>query len=219
MLSYTRTKADRPEFAEVMANLSAEGFDVSVGVAESLAIRPEELRVEADLYILKSNSALWLNLAGVLDEQGAHILNPYPACVGTINKIRAAASLSAAQIPIPRSWVTGNLERILDATDVTQFLLKPNVGHGSAGIRLVRDRTELAAMQIDDGMLVQELITPVEDELKFYVIGDRVFGIRKHADSGLREPVTVEPILEDIALRCGRALGLEICGVDVLVTS
>jgi len=219
MLAYTRLKADRPPFPEVIANLSAEGFDVSTGVAESLAVSPEELRVEADLYILKSNSSLWLNLAAVLDAQGARILNPYPACVVTINKIRAASRLSAAEIPIPRSWVTGDLALIPEVTDAMPLLLKPNTGHGSAGIRIVRDRAEPAATQIDDGMLVQELIAPVKDELKLYVIGDRVFGIRKHADSGEREPVAVEPVLEDIALRCAQALGLEICGVDVLVTA
>ncbi len=219
MLSYTRAKADRPEFAEVMANLSAEGFDVSTGVAESLAISPEDLRVEADLYILKSNSSLWLNLAAVLDAQGARILNPLSACVTTINKIQTAACLSAAQISIPRSWVTGDLARLADVTDVMPLILKPNIGHGGAGIRIVRDRAELAATRIDDGMFVQELITPFEDELKLYVIGERVFGIRKHPGSGDREPVAVEPRLEDIALRCGRALGLGICGVDVLITA
>jgi ribosomal protein S6--L-glutamate ligase len=68
-------------------------------------------------------------------------------------------------------------------------------------------------------MLVQELITPIEDELKFYVIGERVFGIRKHPDSGEREPVAVDPVLEDVAVRSGQALGLEIYGVDVLISS
>jgi glutathione synthase/RimK-type ligase-like ATP-grasp enzyme len=112
MMAYTRSKADRPVFANVIANLTAAGFDVRTGVAESLAISPEELRVEADLYILKSQSLLWLNLAAVLDAQGALILNPYPACVATVNKIRAASRLSMAQVPIPHSWVTGDLTQI-----------------------------------------------------------------------------------------------------------
>ena len=218
MLAYERAKADRPVFTEVIANLSAQGHEVSVGVAESIAISPEDLRIEADLYILKSQSALWLNLAAVLDAQGARILNPYPACVATVNKIQAAARLRAAQIPIPRSWVTGNLAQIPPVHDAMPMLLKPNIGHGGAGIRVVRDSAELAATQIEDGMLIQEWITPVEGEVKLYVIGDRVFGIRKHPESGEREPVDVDARLTAIALRCRRALGLEICGVDVLVT-
>ena len=219
MLAYARSKADRPLLAEVIANLSAEGFEISIGVAESLAISPEMLRVEADLYILKSHSSLWLNLAAVLDTQGACILNSYSACVDTNNKIRAASRLSAAGVPVPRSWVTGALAQILGVTDATQLLLKPNVGRSGDGIHIVRDRADLAMMQISDGMLVQELITAIEDEFKLYVVGERVFGIRKHSATGEREPVTVEPTLEDIALRCGRALGLEIYGVDVVVNA
>ena len=219
MLGYARDKADAPMLADVIANLRAEGFDVAADVAESVALSPEDLRVSADLYILKSKTVLWLNLAAVLDAQGACVLNSYRASVDTINKIRAASRLSAAQIPIPRSWVTGDLARIPEVTEIMPLLLKPNIGHGGEGIRIIRDKAELAATQIDDGMLVQELIERVEDELKLYVIGERVFGIRKHADRGLREPVAIEPVLEDLALRCGRAMGLEICGVDVLVTS
>jgi ribosomal protein S6--L-glutamate ligase len=217
MLAYARRKADRPLLAEVIANLSAEGFDVATGVAESLAVSPETLRVEADLYVLKSHSSLWLNLAAVLDAQGARILNSYAACVATNNKIRSTSRLHAAQVPIPRSWVTGDLARIPEVTDAMPLLLKPNIGRSGVGIRHVHDHAELATMQIDDGMLVQELIAPIEDELKLYVIGDRVWGIRKHRETGERESVAVDSAIEDIARRCGRALGLEIYGVDVLV--
>lgn len=219
MLGYARDKADAPMMAEVIANLRAAGFDVAAEAAETVTLSTAELRVEADLYILKSKTALWLNLAAILNAQGARILNSYTASVDTLNKIRAASRLSAAQVPIPRSWVTGNLERIPEVTDVMPLLLKPNIGHGGEGIRIIRDKAELATTQIDDCMLIQELITPVEDELKLYVIGDRVFGIRKYADRGERKAVVVEPMLGDIALRCAHALGLEICGVDVLITA
>jgi len=219
MLAYARTKAHRPLLADVIANLSAEGFDVSTGVAESLAVSLERLRVEADLYILKSHSSLWLNLAAVLDAQQARILNSYPACEATNNKIRTASRLLAAQVPIPRSWVTGDLAQIPEVTDAMPLLLKPNIGSKGAGIRLVRDHSELAAAKIDDGMFVQEMINAVEDEIKLYVIGQRVFGIRKHTDNNFREPIAVDPVLEDIAFRCGRSLGLEIYGVDVIVSA
>lgn len=216
MLGYARDKTDAPMLAEVIANLKAEGFDVAAEVEGTVAVSPEELGVEADLYILKSKNALWLEVAEVLDAKGARILNSYPASIDTLHKIRAASRLAAGKVPIPRSWVATDFSVI---PDEMPLLIKPNIGHGGAGIRIVRDRTELAETPIDEGMLVQELITPIEDELKLYVIGDRVFGIRKHPESGERERVAVEPRFEDVALHCGRALGLEIYGVDVLVTS
>ncbi len=216
MLGYARDKADAPMLAELIANLKAAGFDAGSDVAGSSTVNPEDVQVEADLYILKSKSTLWLNTAAILASKGARILNSYPASIDTLHKIRAASRLAAGKVPIPRSWVATDFSVI---PDEMPLLIKPNIGHGGAGIRMVRDRTELAGIPIDEEMLVQELITPIEDELKLYVIGDRVFGIRKHPDSGERERVAVEPRLEDVALQCGRALGLEIYGVDVLVTS
>ena len=219
MLAYARRKAHRPLLEQVIENLTADGFEISTGVAESLAISPETLCIEADLYILKSHSSLWLNLAAVLDAQGARILNSYSSCVDTNNKIRAASRLSASDVPIPRSWVTGDLAHIIPESDANQFVIKPNFGRWGNGVRVVNDRAELATTQISDGMLVQELISPIDEELKLYVIGEQVFAIRKHPDTDFREPITVESALEDIALRCGRALGLEIYGVDVLISA
>lgn len=219
MLGYARDKADAPMLAEVIANLKGEGFDVAADISESVLVSLEELHVDADLYILKSKAELWLNLAAVLDARGARILNSYSASVNTINKIRTAACLSAAQIPVPRSWVAGDLTRITEVTDMMPLLLKPNIGHGGAGIRLIRDKAELSATQVDDGVLIQEFIKQVEYEIKLYVVGDRVCGIRKHAGSGEREPVAVEPALQDVAISCGRALGLDIYGLDVLVST
>jgi ribosomal protein S6--L-glutamate ligase len=214
MLAYTHTQADRPVLAEVISNLRADGFEVETGIAETFAARPETLRVDADLYVLKSHSAMWLNLAAVLDAQSARILNSYASCVATLNKIRTAARLHAAAIPIPRSWVTGDLAHLSECD--TPLLIKPNIGRSGLGIQLVRDRRELATTKVADGMLVQELIDPAADELKVYVVGEQVFGIRKDRESGVREPAEIEPAVGDMARRCGHALGLDIFGVDVM---
>jgi len=218
MLAFVQRNSHHPLISEVISKLSARSFEVSTGVAESVAISPEGLKVEADLYILKSHSKLWFNVAAVLDAKGARILNPYPACVNTSNKIRAAACLAAAEVPLPRSWVTGDLIHIRELTKAMPLLIKPNLGGNGLGIRLVREISELVTTQVEDGMFVQELVTPVEDELKLYVIGDRVFGIRKHGDD-YRENINVEPMLTEIAIRCGKALGLSIYGVDVVLNA
>lgn len=151
MLGYARDKADAPMLAEVIANLKAEGFDVAAEVAGTVAVSPEELGVEADLYILKTKNALWLKLAEVLDAKGARILNSYAASIDTLHKNRAASRLAADKVPIPRSWVATDFAVI---PDEMPLLIKPNIGHGGAGIRIVRDRTELAETPIDEGMLI-----------------------------------------------------------------
>src|ERR1041385_7432486 len=92
--------------ADVFAILKRKGFRVEIGIAESLLLRPEELSVKHDLYILKSHTDLWLSLAGVLHFQGARLLNPYLPCIAAQNKIMTAWRLRAARVPLPRSRVT-----------------------------------------------------------------------------------------------------------------
>ena len=89
--------------------LRGRGFHIEIGIAEQMLLQPEELSVKHDLYILKSHTEMWLSLAGVLHLQGARLLNPYLPCIATQNKIMTARRLHAAGVPIPRSWVTGNL--------------------------------------------------------------------------------------------------------------
>jgi ribosomal protein S6--L-glutamate ligase len=69
-------------------------------------------------------------------------------------------------------------------------------------------------------VIVQEYIEGSPEDLKVYVVGDDVFAVRKpfsptsFTRSGA--PVAVDPEVRAIALRCGRALGLGLYGLDVL---
>src|SRR2546427_7737368 len=103
------SRSPNQALASVFDILRGRGFDVEIGIAERMLLRPEELTVNHDLYILKSHTQLWLSLAGVLHLQGARLLNPYLSCIATQNKIMTARRLHLAGVPIPRSWVTGNL--------------------------------------------------------------------------------------------------------------
>lgn len=216
MLAYARKSPPKPLLADVVTGLERRGFDVVCGVAESFVVRPEAFRPEADLYVLKSHSAMWLSLASVLDAQGARILNPYPACVAAVNKIGSAHRLGAAGIPIPCSWVTGDLSRIAEVTDAMPLMVKPNVGRGGIGVRIVDRRDQLGGAQVADATLVQELVASVAPETKLYVVGERVFSVRKDPESGARAPCAPDTAVEGIARRCGAALGLGVYGVDVI---
>src|SRR6266851_3671790 len=77
------------------------------------------------LYILKSHTEMWLSLAGVLHLQGARLLNPYLPCIAAQNKIMTARRLHAAGVPIPRSWVTGNLSLLTVVAAERPLVMKP----------------------------------------------------------------------------------------------
>src|SRR5437899_5151422 len=180
MLAFrNNSAAPKPVIAEVLTILKRKGFRVEIGFAESLLLRPEALSVKHDLYILKSHTDLWLSLAGVLHFQGARLLNPYLACMATQNKIMTASRLRLAGVPIPRSWVTGDLKLLLALAAERQLIMKPYDGRRGNGIRIVNEPRELASIPAPRRpVLVQEYIAGC-DELKVYVIGDEVFAMRR----------------------------------------
>jgi len=210
-----------PVLEEVFALLRRSGFVVRSGIAEETLLRPDELRVEHDLYLLKSHTELSLSLAGVLHGQGARILNPYSSCLAVQNKIVASRALRSAGIPAPDCWVTGDLRLLRPVVEQRPILIKPYLGHRGSGLHLVRDPRELDSLPAPETpVLVQEYIEGTGEDLKVYVVGDEVFAVRKKfspasfTESG--RPCSVTPEIEMIALRCGQALGVGLYGLDII---
>ena len=192
--------------------LRGRGFHIEIGIAEGMLLRPEELSVNHDLYILKSHTDLWLSLAGVLHLQGARLLNPYLPCIATQNKIMTARRLHAAGVPIPRSWVTGNLNLLTVVAAERPLVMKPFDGRRGNGVHVVNEPGQLASVPSPRRpVLVQEFVPGCGEELKVYVIGTEVFAARQscatHGKCGTngkspqRIPCTVSAEVRRIALR------------------
>jgi ribosomal protein S6--L-glutamate ligase len=210
-----------PIFAEAMQLLRSRGFEVTSWIAEEQLCAADDFEVDNDLYVLKSQTELSLSLAGILHHRGAHILNPYPACAALQNKIVAANRLAKAGVPVPRSWVTGDLALLRDLASRMPLIAKPYHGHRGAGIRVLRTPDEVLEMgRPEQPMLVQEFIPGTGPDLKLYVVGGEVFGVRKAFSAtsftSWGEPCEVSLPLREIALRCGRAFGLGIYGIDLI---
>jgi ribosomal protein S6--L-glutamate ligase len=210
-----------PVLLEAFELLERCGFEVAGGIAEEMVLEPDRLEVEHDLYLLKSHTELSLSVAGALHASGARLLNPYPSCIATQNKIVAARRLRAAEVPVPRCWATGDLGLLEPVVAETPLIVKPYMGHRGTGIHVVRDADELAAVPMPAGpVLIQEYVEGRGEDLKVYVVGDEVFAVRKpfSASSFTRagRPSVVSSEVRDIALRCGRAMGLGLYGIDMI---
>ena len=217
---HNNSDAPNPVVAEVITILKRKGFQIEIGFAESLLLRPEALSAKHDLYILKSHTSLWLSLAGVLHFQGAELLNPYLACLATMNKIMTASRLHSAGVPIPRSWVTGDLKLLVSLPAERRLIMKPYDGRRGNGILIVNEPRELASVPPPQRpVLVQEYVAG-GDELKVYVIGDEVFAMRQpFSTTGRPRPraaCPVSPTVRRIALRCGQVSGLSLYGLDMV---
>ena len=222
MLAFrNNARSPNPVLVAVFDILKARGFDVEIGIAEEMLLRPEELSVRHDLYILKSHTDLWLSLAGVLHLQGARLLNPYLPCIAAQNKIMTARRLHAAGVPIPRSWVTGNLNLLNGVAQQMPLVMKPFDGRRGNGVHIVREPGELALVPLPRRpVLVQEFVRGRAEELKVSVVGNEVFATRVPVATTGRQapriPCAVTPEVRRIALRCGEVTGLSLYGLDMI---
>jgi ribosomal protein S6--L-glutamate ligase len=211
--------------------LERHGFQVETVIAEEVVTQPESLGSTHDLYIMKSNTELSVSLAGILHTQGARMLNPYMSCIITQDKIITSRLLHAAGVPVPSSWVTRNLTLMWHIVEQTPLVIKPHRGHRGAGVRLVQNANELSIIPPPKTpVLIQKFVQGNGEDLKIYVVNEEVFAVRKRVPplrfipqkempSQPGEPCEVSSELRDIALRCGRTLGLGLYGLDVIETS
>jgi ribosomal protein S6--L-glutamate ligase len=211
-----------PVIAELFDRLGRAGCDVSWSIGEERAYEPARLRVEHDLYLLKSHAPAALSLAGVLDARGATILNPAACCAVAQDKVVASARLVAFGVPTPRTWAGAEPWRLASDVGAGPLVVKPYNGYHGTGVQFLDAGDNLRELpSTDTPVLVQERILGAHD-LKVYVIGDEVFGVRKpfdptsHGRTG--RPVVLAPEVVDVARRCGAAFGFGLYGIDVVET-
>jgi ribosomal protein S6--L-glutamate ligase len=210
-----------PIFMRAMALLAERGFAVTSGIPEEALLCPDRLGARHDLYVLKSQTELALSVAGVLHDRGGRFVNPYPACALAQNKITAASRLAAAGVPVPRCWLTADFARLCELAAERPVIVKPYRGHRGLGVVVAHGPDDLAGIPLtEQPMLVQEFIPGAGGDLKIYVVGRNVFGVRKtFSPESFRAtgvPVAVPPAVREIALRCGRAFGIGLYGIDII---
>lgn len=211
-----------PLLAEVTALLRRRDHEVDHATSEKQLLDVDRLSPHHDLYLLKSHTELSLSIAGVLHEQGARLLNPWPACAATQDKLRAHRRLQAAGVPVPGTLVTGDYDRVAAALERDgPLVLKPLRGHRGHEVEVVRDPARVRGRPPPStALLVQHFVDGPGEDLKVYVVGHHVWAVRKPFDPlsftrpGRAVPVNRE--VEDLALRAGAALGLGMYGLDVI---
>jgi ribosomal protein S6--L-glutamate ligase len=210
-----------PIFAEAFELLEAQRIRVAVRFPEDELVPLDSFKIDADLYVLKSNTELALSLAMAYEHIGARVLNRARASSLAKDKLLAAAILARAGIPAPRSLGARRPSQLADYIEADRpLILKPHRGYHGAGVTVAEQPSELPPTDVyPEVVFAQEYLAGARRDLKVFAIGDDIFGVRKvfAADSYLRagEPTVLSPEIEQLARRCGAAFGLEMYGLDV----
>jgi ribosomal protein S6--L-glutamate ligase len=210
---------------EAAGLLEARGVAVETIYPEDARIDIAGVNPDCDLYLLKSGTEMALSFAGALDAAGAKILNPYPTVVAMRDKIISTKMLQAAGAPLPETWFASKPKQLADLLKEGAIVVKPFwAASQGRGVQIIKTEEELANVTSDDGVIfAQRWRQPDGLDHKLYVIGDRVFGVRrvwppKTLEDKLGEAFDVPDEMREIALGCGRAFGVGLYGVD-LITS
>ena len=213
----------RNYFCLAMRALAEAGVDVGIVHPVDRAVDVSHLRVEHDLYVFQKTSGLASSLAGALHELGAAVVNPYPVSAALRDRIVTCRILQAAGVPTPATYMASRAEALVPLLDAGHLVLKPHQGGGGHGVRIVRSAADLAEVPYDRHapVFAQRYHAREGRDRKIYAIGDRLFGVKKVFPCRTEaekhgEPFALGPELRDLALRCGRAFGIDLYGVDII---
>jgi ribosomal protein S6--L-glutamate ligase len=227
--------AARPSLSVVTTEIAArlrEHYGASVDLltpdAQPLAL--EHMRAEHDVYVLKAKTPMTLAVAGAVAAQGATVVNTFEASTLTRDKLATTAVLAASGVPLPRSWATGRPDLLGGLIDGGPLWLKPQRGSQGKGVQRVTSTAELDASGcaahdscgLPLPLFAQRDVPSGGRDLKVYVVGERMWAITRPFPARtlaekLGAPCRVPPVIREAAIACGRALGLELYGVDFLV--
>lgn len=228
--------ADKPAFVEACAALEAAGCTVPLIVPDARRLHPIPNDAPPwDAVLSRGRNLAGLGLLAWASALGVVAVNS-PAAIELVrNKIAMQSTLLAHGIPLPRTWFAPEPAAFAQLPrELFPLVVKPFDGDGSQGLALLQTPANVELVPPAGGrtlFLAQEYLESGGYDLKLYGIGRDVFAVRKSSPvlfdgpgpATVREvqgaqPVELDAELEEIALTCGRALGLELWGVDVALT-
>ena len=187
-----------------------------------------------ELCVARGRSQALLTRLLAAERRGVPTLNRHSAVAGVHDKAAMAVALAGAGIPTPPTTL-GSPSRLAAElpADLYPVILKPIHGDNCRGLRICGSPDEVARLSpsADDPLLAQPYLPGGGMDLKLYGVGERIWAVRKpsplraggapgaqSAGSAEATPVELTADLRRLAIDCSELFGLELFGVDCLVT-
>jgi ribosomal protein S6--L-glutamate ligase len=173
-----------------------------------------------------------MDMLGRLEASGVAVINPARAVEAAVDKCLATAKLAAAGLSVPRTRVCQSWEAGLEAFHALgrDVVVKPLFGAEGRGITRLNDealaeRAFRMLAQLGAVLYVQEFVPHAGHDIRVFVLGERLFAMRRSNPLDWRtnvsrgastEPVDLNDSLAELARRAAGAIGAPLAGVDLL---
>jgi ribosomal protein S6--L-glutamate ligase len=225
--------APNPVLTAVMAELGRR-HEVAIFDATTLpaGYGRQSGRLEPpDVVLLKSRTPEARRVARTAELAGSLVVNPPAATTTALDRAATAEALERAGVPAPRSWSVPALGDLAadGAALPWPLVVKSRTSSRRDLVRLVPSRAELDGLLPEWGtepVVAQEFAPNDGFDIKVWVIGDDLSvarrrsaleSIDKSSDEFL-EPADLPAEWVRAAQDAGTALGLQLYGVDLLIT-
>jgi ribosomal protein S6--L-glutamate ligase len=217
----------------VVANILADwGHDVDLLQPHASVTSLSRLAMDGDGgydgYVLKTVSdGPGLSLLEAAGTAGIATVNDYRAVRLARDKAVAAAVARFGGLPFPRTYFAARQELLGQLPqEAYPVVVKPSNGSACEDVIRVDGPAQLEALDLGgrSGFLLAQPYLPNPGyDVKLYNTGERVWAVRRRSPLHPEATVTEElmpltPELHALAVRVGRAFGLDIYGADVVET-
>lgn len=221
-----------PVLTTVMEELSRQ-HEVAVFDAKTLPAGygwEPGLQEPADVVLLKARSPRAREVAQTAQRAGSLVVNPPAATALALDRAASAEALDRAGVPAPRNWSVPAMRHLAYGPELPwPLVVKSRASSRRDLVRLVTGRPELLEMLPewgDEPVVAQEFVVNDGFDIKVWVIGADMSAARRRSalesiDKSSDELLDPADLPEDwtrTARDAGAALGLQLLGVDLLIT-
>ena len=215
-----------PVMKQVIELLRGQGYYVELINPDSTRFDLTNIRVEHDLYIIKSGTDAAFTLAGMLHALGANTLNPYPIVAQIRNKLISTTLLQKKGVPTPETYMVSDMNDLSPLLEDGPLILKPYCGSRGEGVNIVNHSNELDHLIYPRPILAQRYYKPdlAGMDHKVFCIDGQLFGILRRwplpsYEHKKGEPFTLSKELEHIAYQVGKIFDIRLYGMDIIISA
>jgi ribosomal protein S6--L-glutamate ligase len=187
-----------------------------------------------DVCVARGRSDAVLSRLLAAERHGVPAINRAAAVTAVVDKAGMAVALESAGIPTPPTTLGTPAQLAAGLpSHLYPVIVKPIRGDNCRGLAVCESADAVGRLEPSDKpLLAQPFLRGDGSDLKLYAVGETVWAVRKPSPlpgdvlpwataPPLTEatPIEVTDELRELALRCGELFGLELFGVDCLVTA